>query len=294
MSDAHCSLVVCRLDELQPHASYVRHRLSVSALQLSNLIAISDLAFREPTVITRDHKIIDGYARLELARRQGRIEISCLRYDLSEQESLHWLIQSHLPSPGLLAYSRILLALDLEPFLEERAWANQQAGGRHKLSSNLTEAKALDVRSKIAEIAAVSTGNVTKVKQLMEKAHGAIEQALREGEISIHRAWQWSQQSPTKQLENLRLLRIERGIKKKAEALVREHGGPLLRSGSDPVPFTQPDVINLVNCLSTMSQHEPSAFEAVALRTVDVPGNGIYVTQELVRITRPPQEEVNK
>lgn len=76
--------------------------------------------------------IIDGYARWELARRQGRQTIPCLEYDLTDEEALRWLIQSHRPSRGLNSYSRVLLALDLEPRLQERARANQQAGGQNK------------------------------------------------------------------------------------------------------------------------------------------------------------------
>ena len=58
----------------------------------------------------------------------------------------------------------------------------------------------MDGRSEIAAVADVSTGNVTKVRQLRRKAHATIEQALRAGEISIHKAWQWSDESPKKQL----------------------------------------------------------------------------------------------
>jgi tetratricopeptide (TPR) repeat protein len=92
--------------------------------------------------------------------------ILCIEHDLAEEEALHWLIQSHRPSRGLNSYSRVLLALDLEPSLQERARANQQAGGQTKGSSNLTEAHRLDVRSETAAVAGVSTGNITKVKAL--------------------------------------------------------------------------------------------------------------------------------
>jgi hypothetical protein len=282
VSDTPCRLLTCPSDDLRPHPSYVGHRLSVSAAQLSTLIARGDVAFRDPIVITRDRKVIDGYARLELARQQGRMTILCLEYDLTEEESLRWLIHSHLPSWGLSAYVRILLALDIEPSLKERAPANQAGGARDKGSSNLTEAKALDVRSEIAAIARVSTGNVTKVKQLRKTAHAAIEQAVREGEISIHKGWQWSQQPPKKQLENLRLWRIKQGIRKKAKRLVAEHRANILPPAPDPSFLTVPDLLKLVSYLSTMLEDQPSAFGPVAMGVLDVPGKGIYVTQELV------------
>ncbi len=279
-------LAIHRIAKLRPHPSYVKHHLSVSASQLSALAACGDFAFREPLVITRDRQIIDGYARLELARRQDRVSILCIEYDLTEDAALRWLIQSHRPSRGLNAYSRILLALDLQPSLQEKARANQQAGGRNKGSSKLTEANRLDGRSEIAAVADVSTGNVTKVRQLRRKAHATIEQALRAGEISIHKAWQWSDGSPKKQLENLRLRRLERGIKKKARTLVVEHQAATLRSAPDPRSFTVRDLVSLVNCLSAMSMDESSELGTVVMATLDVSGKGIYITQELLRAFR--------
>jgi hypothetical protein len=120
-SNISCQLAICRLDELQPHPSYVRHRCSVSAAQLSALAALRDVAFRQPIVITRARWIIDGYARWQLARQKGLTTILCIEHDLDEEEALRWLIQSHRPSRGLNSYGRVLLALDLEPCLQERA-----------------------------------------------------------------------------------------------------------------------------------------------------------------------------
>jgi hypothetical protein len=250
---------------------------------------VGSLAFQEPIIITGGRTIIDGYGRWELARQLGRVTILCIEHDLSEEESLPWLIQTHLPSRGLNAYCRILIALDLEASLQEKARANQRAGGRNKGSSNLTEAKSLDVRSAVAAVARASTGNVTKVKRLRETAHPEIEQAVRTGEISIHRAWQWSHEAHKKQLENLRLRRLESGLKKKARMLVADHRAKLLPPASDPPSLTMPDLASLVRCLSTMSTDESRAFGAVSMAVLDVPGKGIYMTQELVQALKPPQ-----
>ena len=282
-----CRLVTCRLDELQPHPSYVRHQLAVSTSQLSILSERGDLVFREPIIITRDRLIIDGYVRLELARRRRRATVHCIEHDLNEEEALRWLIQTKLPSRGLNAYGRILIALDLESSLQERARNNQQAGGRNSGSSNLTEAETLDVRSEIAAIAHVSTGNVTKVKQLRKTAHAEVELAVRTGEISIHKAWQWSHESHKKQLESLRLRRLERGIKKKARSLVAEHRTKLLPLASQTPSVTVPDLVNLVNCLSA---EESTLASVVTISVLDIPGKGIYLTQDLVKTFGPPQE----
>lgn len=60
--------------------------------------------------------------------------------------------------------------------------------------------------------AAVSVGNVTKVKQLVGTAHPELLEALRGGEVSIHWAWKWSTESPDQQIEALRTYRNKKGL----------------------------------------------------------------------------------
>ncbi len=228
--DIACRLNTYRVDELHPHPSYVRHQCSISSAQLSALAALGDLAFREPIVTTRSRAIIDGYARWQLARRRGLATILCLEHDLTDEESLRWLIQSHRPSRCLNAFCRILLALDLEPFLQERARANQRAGGQNKSSSNLTEAKALDVRSEVAAAAGVSTGNVTKVKQLKRMADAKVEWSVRAGQISIHRAWQWSRLPRQQQLRDLEEYQNRKGTNQTSRRLIQKHVATLAPS----------------------------------------------------------------
>ena len=145
------------------------------------------LALREPIVITQRRIIVDGYARWELARRQGRQTILCLEYGLTDEDALRWLIQRHRPSHSLSKYNQALLALDLEPSLQETARANQQWGGQNKGLSSLTEAHTVDVRSKIAADAGISPGTLDKVRKV-KSADPKIREATRSGEISIHRA----------------------------------------------------------------------------------------------------------
>jgi hypothetical protein len=140
--------------------------LSVSADSLSVIRGRGELAFLEPITTTRDRLIVDGYARWELAKELKRPFLHCIEYDLSETEALSLLLQRHRRSNGLNDYSRIMLALDLEPELSEKARTNRQIGGQQKGWSNLTKAEIVHVRSEIAKAAAVSVGNVTKVKQL--------------------------------------------------------------------------------------------------------------------------------
>jgi hypothetical protein len=218
-----CHLASHHVDELRPHPSYVRHQLSVSSSQLSALAALGSLALREPIVVTHNLTIIDGYARFQLAQHQKWETLLCLEYDLTEEEALRWLIQGHRPSWGLNAFSRVLLVLDLEPLLQERASENQRIGGQHKGLSNLTEAQKVDCRSELAAAAGVSPGNIRKVKQLIESAHPVIKQALKAEEISIHLAWQWRRLPAQQQLEKFEEYRSRKGTNQTSRRLIQKH-----------------------------------------------------------------------
>jgi hypothetical protein len=134
-------IVSCDPQELRPHRSYARHGLTVPAAKLSAVRARGELAFLEPITITHQRTIIDGYARWQLAKELKLPFLHCLEYQLAETEALEWLLQKHRRSNGMNDFSRIMLSLDLEPELTEKARTNKQLGGQHKGWSNLTKAE---------------------------------------------------------------------------------------------------------------------------------------------------------
>lgn len=239
-------LITCRLEELRPHPSYARHGIVVPVSKLSVLIERGDLAFRDPIAITRERTILDGYARVEYARQIGWAELLCLEYELSETEALQYMLKAHQRSQGFNTFQRIVLTLDLEPELQDQARLNQRAGGQYKGSSKLTEAKRLDVRSKLADIAGVSMGNVSKVKFLVRAAHDNVLAALRSGEVSIHRAWTWSQKPLQEQQDALWWQRTKNGLSKTTRELVSRHRPKVFVGVPDPE-----DLANHLFCAST-------------------------------------------
>ena len=272
-------LITCRLDELHPHPSYVLHHLAVPARKLAALAELGDLAFLEPIVITRDGTVLDGYARWELARLQNRETLPCIRYDLTEVEALCWLLQRHCRSSGLNDFCRVLLALELEPSFKEKA--SQVGKGHHKGSSNLTKVEGLDVRREVADAAGVSVGNVTKVKQLKSAAHPDLVEALRSGEIRIHRAWLWSKAPSEDQREELRRYRSERGVKKIIRSLVSRH-----RANGLP---TIPDPGSILRRLGALDSRQ---LASVSVSVIKSTGKAIFVTEGLVQSLQPYQEEI--
>lgn len=279
--DVHSRLVICGLDELHPHHSYVLLGLTVPPSKLSALAKQGDLAFREPLAITSEHVIVDGYAQWELARLQGREILLCVEYELSDEEALRWLIQTHCQSKGLNDFCRILLARELESCFRERALSNQRAGGKNKASSILTKADRVDVRKEIAEAADVSVGNVSKVRKLIGTVHPELLEALRAGEVSIHRAWKWSVKSPERQTEALRTYRAEKGVNKAIRDLISRHEPKSLP--------TAPDLESLVRRLSLLKADD---WGAINLSVIRIPGKTIFVTEELLQSLPPHQESM--
>jgi len=183
-------MVMRRTDALKPHPSLLKQDLSPTNERLLALEKHGDAIFEQPLLITQENLIVDGYARWRIARQKQRNTLLCQVCQLTEQEALQRILQTHRRPEWLNAFSRVQLALDLEPWFREKARANQSAGGKDKVSSKLTEDRRLDCRKQIAALAGVCAGNVTKVKQILDSA-GAQQliATLRSGEIRVHRAW---------------------------------------------------------------------------------------------------------
>jgi len=266
-------LITCSVDQLSPHPSLVRLHIVPSARDLSAAIGEPDHLIKEPLTITQDHYILAGHARWSMARKRGELTIPCLQLDMTAEEALLWLIQKHQRSSGINDFSRICLALELEPWFKSQAKANQQRGGELKGSSNLTKADKLDVRSKIASAAGVSVGNVSKVKRLLQEAVSELLDALREGEVSIHCASVWLK-TPEKQVDQLRLHRNLRGITRTIHLLQRKH------QAVDQEVGARFDVHRIGSALTALQDDRKSL---VLVSTIPVMGDVLLLSKGLLK-----------
>ena len=262
--------VTRRVEELRPHPSFARQRLNVPFAALSVAASQADLGFREPIVITHDKIILKGYAQWQLAGLQGRERLPCIEYTLSEEEALYWLLQSHRRSHVLIDFARIVLALDLEPLLHEKGRSNQRTGGHDKGSSILAKADRVDVRSQMAAAAAVSSGNITKVKQLLPLIHPEVREALQLGQLSIHRAWQWRNLTLEEQAQRLFQHQSATGVRRTIRKLVSQH----LANEVGPV-------LALPELLGWLQKVDGGCLRTIQVAVVDSPGYGIMVSKAL-------------
>ena len=134
-------LVCWRVGDLRPHPSYARLGIKVPASRLNALLEMGDDAFLFPLIVTSDGIVINGYARLEIARLQGCTTVECIECNISEEEALRRLLLCHRPSPGLPPFTRIAMARGLAKSFKEKALHHQQAGGKSKGSSKLPQAE---------------------------------------------------------------------------------------------------------------------------------------------------------
>jgi hypothetical protein len=210
-----------RTEELRPHPSVARHNYLPKVARLQAIERIPDATFVEPLLITPDGVIIDGHARWLSAQHHRVAELPCIVLDLTEEEALQRILQTHRRTEWLNAFCRIRLALDLEPWFREQAKENQRCGGQNKAASKLTKDKRIDCRGRIGAVAGVSTGNVTKVKQLLSPACARqLIDALVCGEMSIHAAWKLRTLTISEQQSSLRNRRERKSRQRRLRALV--------------------------------------------------------------------------
>jgi hypothetical protein len=224
-------LVVRPTDHLRPHPALAKNCPGYTVQGLLRITVCGDTSQQGPITINQDNYILEGFGGWHLACTQNRPSVSCLELQMTEEQALLWLVQKQGRIHGLNDFVRVLLAYELEPWFKERAKSNQRLGGQMKAASNLTQAERIDVRSEIAAAAGVSVGNVTKVKQLLARSSPELIDALRDGQIRIHKAWEWSKVSRDEQLDRLQQFRGERGITATINLLIARH-----RSQTNPEP----------------------------------------------------------
>lgn len=188
------------LDQLRPHR--VLDEIGWTDVnELNDAARQKPQGVREPILITSDGTILSGVGSWKLALFQGKQQITCVQYDIDENESLQFILASHRTRRRWNSFVSIRIALKLEPYFQQKAVENMRAGGKYKGSTNLSKADRIEVRQEVANAAGSGVGNVDKVKAILQSAHPNIIQALQNGSLRIHRAWKWCRLPKSQQKE---------------------------------------------------------------------------------------------
>lgn len=118
-------LVKRSVESLKPHPALVRLGPLPTLEQILALEKIGEGLFERALLITQNNLIIDGLGCWQLAVKQSRATLLCQEVLAGEEEALYRILQLERRPKGLNGFSRVQLALVLEPWLRERALANQ-------------------------------------------------------------------------------------------------------------------------------------------------------------------------
>ena len=252
---------------LRPHPVYLELFGPLAATR-ARRVGQQTGSIQEPLLTTTDGTILDGHARWQVAIERAQPMLPCFEYELSEDKALQVVIERHRASEGLNDYGRIVLALRLEPYFREHCRRQQLARSNDLPSSNLTNDTRRDVRKDIARLADVSTGNLTKVKQILDSVIPEVRERLLRGEVSIHRAWLWRKR-PRKGQRDALWDHLHLGsLKKTIDRLVRAHAeaGASVQSVDDLAPI-------VLGGLAKLDADD------ITVTVVDVPGRAVVVTR---------------
>jgi len=231
-----------------PHPILAEYCLGLSVTRLSAISDTWDPSYWYPICITKDGKVLNGLEEWELGRKRNLQKVNCLEFDLNEEEIVHWILDQFRKTEQFNDFDRILIARNLKPFLSERGKENERLGGLLKGSINLPEALRIDCRAQIARAANVADRQVSDVEFLLENAIPPLLDALRGGEVSIHKACLWVRTHPDTQLEQLTIHRTLKGITKRVDSLRRHHR---LKPNATEEPI---DIQRLGNALARLDQ----------------------------------------
>lgn len=137
-----------------------------------------------PIVVWRG-TIIDGHNRYDICRKYG-IPFAVEKKDFATRdEAVLWMVRNQLGRRNLNAYQRTELVLRFEPYFREEARKRKQSGIKADEGTPHV-GKTCDA---LGRMAGVSRDTVQKVQHLEQYADDETKRQLRNGEVSIHKAY---------------------------------------------------------------------------------------------------------
>ena len=140
-------------------------------------------------LVVWDDTLIDGHNRYKICEAHN-IPFKTVQKDFADRSrALLWIIDNQLSRRNLSAYERTRLALKKEPIISAIAKENQRLSeGRGQKGLPISEN--LNTQKEIARIAGVGHDTVAKVKKIEAEATPKVKEQLRNGNLSINKAYQ--------------------------------------------------------------------------------------------------------
>jgi len=139
-------------------------------------------------LVVWDDIIIDGHNRYEICQHHNLpYETAPMDFE-SKADAKIWIVTNQLGRRNLTPFIRVELAKLIEPEIKEKARENQ--GTRTDILQKSAEStKPVDTREEIAKVAGVSHDTVAKASKIIEKAPEEVKEAVRQGDLTINKAY---------------------------------------------------------------------------------------------------------
>jgi len=106
-------------EQLRLHPALEELHLTATVEDFNEAVRRGAQSVQEPTLIATCGTVLAGIGRWRLALFEGRPEINCIEYSLTEDEALQFIISHHQSQRGWNAFVCIRLALKLEPYFQQ-------------------------------------------------------------------------------------------------------------------------------------------------------------------------------
>lgn len=152
--------------------------------------------------------IADGHNRYSICKKHNIDPvIGTLAYDTKE-EVMRWMLDIQLGRRNLSPIQRIAVAEKYRPIYEKQAALNKSLNGGDKKSelknsaTPISQENKIDVRSKLAKTAGVSTDTYSKGKKILDSDNEELKQEVLSGEKSINAGYKELTQGKSEEKEN--------------------------------------------------------------------------------------------
>jgi hypothetical protein len=149
---------------------------------------------REPLVVWKqdngDSILIDGHNRFKIIAKHMLHYTEQWMQFKDRDEAKAWIIMNQFGRRNLSTYDRSVLALKLKPLIAEKAKQKEHERKMTSQKSDESHFPEIDTKKELAKVAGVSHDTIHKVEVIEAKATPALKEDVKNGDLSINKAYQ--------------------------------------------------------------------------------------------------------
>lgn len=142
---------------------------------------------------THDNRniLVDGHNRLRIADQLHINPVPVVWKEFKDKsEASVWIVTHQVARRNLTDYERSVLALKLKPMIAEKAKEKMEEGVNQYSPNQKSDKPTINTTKELAKVAGVSHDTIHKVETIEAKATPETKQLLKDGKLSINKAYQ--------------------------------------------------------------------------------------------------------